>query len=311
MDTPRDIEVDATATLATLLRHYRAQAGLTQEELAERADLSVRAISDLERGVKRRPHRTTVDLLVGALALSSGDRRSLDAAVRRNQSVTPIPHVLDAPIGGYLGAVPDRPMVARVAEVEATRRLLREVREGRGETVLLSGDPGVGKTRLAQEMTLICRADGMYPVSGRCYEHQQHVPYFPFSEIVGRLVPVARATLAIDPPARWPSLAALLPDAPPQPAAGGDHRRVVHAIADLMAALAESRPLLIALDDLHWADPSSLYLVEHLARHVRGMRVLLLGTYREAHGRGERRPGRHAAGDHTGARGPGLAGTPA
>jgi transcriptional regulator with XRE-family HTH domain len=66
---------------AKLLRHHRALAVLTQEELAERAGLSARAISDLERGAKTRPHRVTVDLLADALDLPQEDRARLVAAV--------------------------------------------------------------------------------------------------------------------------------------------------------------------------------------------------------------------------------------
>ncbi|MDQ2743828.1 MAG: helix-turn-helix domain-containing protein [Chloroflexota bacterium] len=66
---------------AKLLRYHRIQADLTQEKLAERASLSARAISDLERGAKVRPHRVTVDLLADALDLTDGDRAALVAAV--------------------------------------------------------------------------------------------------------------------------------------------------------------------------------------------------------------------------------------
>ncbi|HEU5438786.1 MAG TPA: helix-turn-helix transcriptional regulator, partial [Ktedonobacterales bacterium] len=70
-------------TLATLLRRHRTAAGLTQEELAERAKLSVRAISDLERGVRRAPHKDTLELLIAAMGLRAEDAGLLRDAVRR------------------------------------------------------------------------------------------------------------------------------------------------------------------------------------------------------------------------------------
>jgi transcriptional regulator with XRE-family HTH domain len=70
-------------SLSVLLRSYRVEAELTQEELAQRAGLSARAISDLERGVKIKPHRVTVELLADALQLTEGDRAALLAAVPR------------------------------------------------------------------------------------------------------------------------------------------------------------------------------------------------------------------------------------
>lgn len=73
----------ALSPFAKLLRRFRLDAELTQEELAEQAGLSARAISDLERGVKLRPHRATVDLLADALQLTAEDRAALVAAVPR------------------------------------------------------------------------------------------------------------------------------------------------------------------------------------------------------------------------------------
>src|SRR5438309_9546419 len=74
-----------TATFAALLRRYRREAGLTQEALAERASISLRAISDLERGVYRTPHRDTVQLVAEALGLSPHDAALLEAAVVRGR----------------------------------------------------------------------------------------------------------------------------------------------------------------------------------------------------------------------------------
>src|SRR4051794_33895530 len=77
------MQYNVLPSFGDLLRRHRQAAGLTQEALAERASLSVRAISDLERGVKQHPHRDTVRLLVAALILSEQDRLMLEAAARR------------------------------------------------------------------------------------------------------------------------------------------------------------------------------------------------------------------------------------
>src|SRR5690348_1024991 len=71
------------STFGSLLRRYRLAAGLTQEELAERARLSVRAVSDLERGARRAPYRDTVQQLADALELGENERAGLGAAARR------------------------------------------------------------------------------------------------------------------------------------------------------------------------------------------------------------------------------------
>lgn len=73
---------DASPTFGSLLRRHRTAAGLTQEALAERAGLSARGISDLERGERERPHFDTVELLAAALGLSDRDRAAFVAAAR-------------------------------------------------------------------------------------------------------------------------------------------------------------------------------------------------------------------------------------
>src|SRR5829696_3553637 len=81
----RVMENAPAASFAALLRRYRVAAGLSQEALAERAGLSARAISDLERGVRRAPYRETVSLLADALGLRDGDRAALREAVNRGR----------------------------------------------------------------------------------------------------------------------------------------------------------------------------------------------------------------------------------
>ena len=131
-------------TIGQLLRRYRTRAGLTQEELAERAGLSVRGISDLERGERNRPHRDTVAMLADALALSPADRGALLAAAR-------MPGALDtvaAPPTASPTNLPisPTPLIGRAEDAAAAARLL-----ARGEVRLvnLTGPGGVGKTRLA------------------------------------------------------------------------------------------------------------------------------------------------------------------
>ena len=149
---PTTTDLRAESTFADLLRSFRAAANLTQEQLSERSGVSVRAISDLERGVKSRPQRATIALLADGLDLSQAERIRLERSVpRRRRQAKQAGHSLDLPIGGFLGSVPEAAIVARVDELQRIRSLVEDVRRGEGRVLLLRGEAGVGKTRLAQK----------------------------------------------------------------------------------------------------------------------------------------------------------------
>jgi tetratricopeptide (TPR) repeat protein/transcriptional regulator with XRE-family HTH domain len=296
-----------------LLRRHRVLAGMSQEELAERAHLSARAISDLERGVKRTPRRDTVQLLVEALGLSGEARTAFVTAAREpaarrspKQASQPLVAVEDGsmyprggvlptatqapattPTGGFLGAVPEGSLIGRETELSAILAAIEAVVQGSGRLLAVAGEPGVGKTRISQEATLACRDRGFIVATGRCYEPHQSVPYYPLLEALTLLYGAAPDPVRAQVPTRWPQLMRLLPeqqsgalpatDASPQE----EQQRLFWAVTGFLQAISEVAPVALLLDDLHWADDASLDLLQHLARHTRAHRVLLLGTYRD------------------------------
>lgn len=190
------------------------------------------------------------------------------------------------PIGGFLGALPSGALVGRAREWDRILSLLDDVAQGSGRLVLLSGEPGIGKTRLAQEVTLKARHWGFLVVTGRCYEQEQTVPYYPFLEALVTMYETAPSEIRAEIPRRWPHLGRLLPDQVgilPVVSVEGqeDQQRLFRAVTGILAAISETMPVAILLDDLHWADDSSLKLLQHLARYTHGHRVLLFGTYRD------------------------------
>jgi class 3 adenylate cyclase/tetratricopeptide (TPR) repeat protein len=211
----------------------------------------------------------------------------VDGAAELDQQGNGSPGDGQLPLGSFLGALPESPLVARERELGQIVSALEAVVGGAGRLVTLAGEPGVGKTRLAQEVTLTARNRGFLVATGRCYEPQQKVAYYPFREALETGNRSAPASVREEAPRRWPDIVRLLPDysalLPATPAMGGqdEQQRLFWAVTSLVQALAERQPVAIVLDDLHWADGASLNLLLHLARHTRGCRVLLVGTYRD------------------------------
>jgi tetratricopeptide (TPR) repeat protein/transcriptional regulator with XRE-family HTH domain len=279
-------------SFGALLKRTRRMAGLTQEELGAAAGYTAAYISALEHG-ERVPPLPTAEHLARALTLEQPEHdtflRAAALALRtRRHALEADEGKLALPSGGFLGATPEGPLVARTPEIRLLDAALTDVVTGTGRVIMLAGEPGIGKTRLAQEVALQARARGALVATGRCYEPQRAVAFAPFIEALVIATEAAPATVRNEMPERWPEVLRLLPDTPQSGA--GPHaavserdaqQRLFWQVTGFVREVAVTQPVALLLDDLHWADEASLNLLLHLARHTRGTRVLLLGTYRD------------------------------
>jgi DNA-binding CsgD family transcriptional regulator/tetratricopeptide (TPR) repeat protein len=179
------------------------------------------------------------------------------------------------------------PLIGRGAEMARLRAALADAREGRGCAVFLSGEPGIGKTRLARELMEAARRQGFVVLEGPAYMLEGSLAYAPvlaaFGPLLRRLDPARRSRLV----GGLPDLGRLFADLqlPPPEALGEpalEKTRLFEAVARLLERLARQSPVLLFFDDLHWADPASIELLHYLARGVAQQAVLVLGTFRDS-----------------------------
>lgn len=143
-------------SLGTLLRRYRAAAAFSQEALAERAGISARAVSDLERGLHRMPHADTLDRLATALALSAAERAALLAAAHPELAVDhepPAAHPATTPRSAATWPAVPLPPTDLIGRVDERARAAKLLQSGRARLLTLTGPGGVGKTHLALALT--------------------------------------------------------------------------------------------------------------------------------------------------------------
>lgn len=183
-----------------------------------------------------------------------------------------------------------QPLLGREREVEELLEALRSAERGTGALVLLVGEAGIGKTRLANDFAREAGACGAQVTWGRAWEAGGAPAYWPWIEALRPFAGVtARATEAER--ARIAPLANLMPEIEgceaPKPAADAaqDRFRLFEAVATFLALVARDQPLVVLLDDMHVADCSSLTLLHFVARTLHASRVVVVATYRDVEAR--------------------------
>ncbi|MDN5931507.1 MAG: AAA family ATPase, partial [Pseudonocardia sp.] len=178
---------------------------------------------------------------------------------------------------------PSEGFVGRRVELGRLLGKVAEADAGRGGVVLVAGEPGIGKSRLLAEFTEVATGHGALVLSGRCLDGAGAGPYHPFAEVV-------EGFLAAGYEARPAALAAIAPLVPLAVSDADTHGadlqpdelrlRLLDGMARFLLAPTATRTVVVVVDDLQWAESSTIAMLRHLARSTRGHRLQLVGAYR-------------------------------
>jgi hypothetical protein len=212
-------------------------------------------------------------------------RRILERPLEQQaQTVTP-------PITHVLQGLPWGMFVGRRDEMEQLKEALEDALSGSGSLAMVVGEPGIGKTRLAEEFGVYAGLRGAQVLTGRCYEGESSLPYRPFVEALRQYVrsrPDEELRSQMGPGA--PEIATMVsevrqrfPDVEDAPSLEpeAERLRLFESVAQFLGNASASSPLVLHFDDLHWADKPSLLLLQHLARAIGSHRLMIVGAYRD------------------------------
>jgi DNA-binding SARP family transcriptional activator len=269
--------------LTAAVRHSRSAAALDplDEEAGRR--LIARLAETGENAGALAAYESLAGRLRSALSVApSPATRALVEKIRREAAAGP--SARSVPLPATLERRYDSPFVGRARQLESLRAAWAGVQlHGARRLVLVAGEPGVGKTRLALEFARRAGAQGALALIGRCWD-EAFGSYEPvltaLRHIEGALGAGALEALAGPTAGDLARILAGSVDASPDGHPGARHR-LFDAIDAAISGLAKQRPLLFVLDDLHWADRPMLLLLAFLLRSQRSGPLMLLGTYRD------------------------------
>ena len=288
---------------------------MTQEELAEAAEVSPRTVSDLERGINRTARKDTAGLLADAMGLTGHEREQFLSAARGRptaaeraawtkaaaQAFEATPSAQPTEAGGgyddadasnlvWLDSAVSRNFVGRQKELGFLREAWSRAAAGHRVLALVGGEPGIGKTALTGELAQLVHADQGLVLYGRWDEHVL-APYQAFREALAdyaRACP--EALLRQDLGDLAGEIARVCPEparrigasaAEPLAAAEAERFRVFESLDTWIARMGARHPMLLVLDDLQWADLPSVLLLAHLMQARRATPLLAVAMYRD------------------------------
>ena len=181
-------------------------------------------------------------------------------------------------------------LVARERELAQAQHIWQRAANGEGQVLLISGEPGIGKTRFVRELMAQTRFSGAQVLLGECYA-EGGAPYAPLAQVLQATVDLTgfknllglSPSLIADLITIAPALRDSFPDVPPNPPLEpqAEQQRICEHVLAFLAGLSDRAPVLLVIDDAHWADSATLALLRHVARRSRSLRLLIVLTYRE------------------------------
>ena len=266
-----------SGTMAAILRDTPAPVTQYQEALPDSAKAA------LDRLLVKEPERRHQSFAEVRTDL----RRLLDGL----SGVTPMSRLAPTASAAETPSVRRTPFGGREAERAEIRRLLEQAVDGRGATVLVGGEPGVGKTRFTEELLREARERGCLALVGHCYETEGQPPFIPFVELLERASKIveraafreALGDAAPEVAKIAPELRRVFPDIPAPIELPPDQQRrfLFNAYQAFTERAARAMPMVLVLEDLHWADEPTVLLMQHLAQHLAPLPLLVVGTYRD------------------------------
>jgi DNA-binding SARP family transcriptional activator len=266
---------------ADALRTYQKLRHLLVEELGIEPS---RQLAQLEEAMVRQ-EPALADLSAIAIDDRPGGRTAITAT---SGSTSPDDPGDRTPLPSRLATGSSDPFMGRARELSLLEARWREAGEGSSRLVLLGGEPGIGKTALATAFARTAWAEGATVLYGRCDE-EAGAPYQPWVDALDHLVRSRHPRAQLQPPARMVELVRLLPSVaerwgvatPTGPPDESERYLLFGAVGELLSRVATGAPVVVVLDDLHWADPATLHLLQHLVTANHEDRLMVIGTYRD------------------------------
>jgi hypothetical protein len=292
------IRLEHFSTFGDLLKYLRRRAGLTQRELSIAVGYSGAQISRLEQNHRPPDRATLAARFVPALGLDEEPAivaRLMELAGRA-PTATPAaapPFTSQPASAGSAYALFDRmqhgPLVGREREMGQAVAAWNRAAAGDGSTLLVSGEPGIGKSRLVRELARWSQAAGARVLAGDCFA-EGAPPYAPQAQVLRQVFedtardPDLPAYVLADLLRLAPNLAPRFPNLPLNPTldAEFERERLFESFVTWCITLTQRAPLLLVVEDVHWADDGTLLLLRHLARRGRQSRLLMVITFRDA-----------------------------